>query len=91
MTCQNHRAQLGNKKNYSDNEHIRIQHECEDEIEKSILRITDWHHKACRVMTNDDHEGLIFLYHPHMNNGVFYLLTSKYPIFYWKDMKRVSR
>ena len=33
----------------SDN--IRIYHECEAGIEKSILRITDWHHKACRVMT----------------------------------------
>ena len=40
---------------------IRICHECE--IEKSVPRITDWHHEACRVMTNGDPEGQIFLTH----------------------------
>ena len=39
---------------------IRIYHECEGGIEKSVPRITDWHHKACRVMTNGDPEGRIF-------------------------------
>ena len=34
--------------------------ECEGSIEKSVIRITDWHHEACRVMTNDDCEGRIF-------------------------------
>ena len=38
-----------------------IYHECEDRIEKSVLRITVWHHEACRVMTNGDAEGQIFL------------------------------
>ena len=28
---------------------IRIFHECEDRIEKSVLRITIWHHKTWRV------------------------------------------
>ena len=37
---------------------IRIYHKCEDRIEKSVPRITDWHHEACRVMTNGDPEGL---------------------------------
>ena len=41
---------------------IRIHHECESGIEKSVPRITDWHHEACRVMSNGDHEGWIF-YH----------------------------
>ena len=36
---------------------ISIHHECEGGIEKAILRITDWHHEACRVMTFNDHEG----------------------------------
>ena len=36
-------------------------HECEGGIEKSVPRITDWHHEACRMMTNGDHEGRIFL------------------------------
>ena len=36
---------------------IRIYHECEDGIEKSVSRLTDLHHEACRVMTNGDPEG----------------------------------
>ena len=47
---------------------IRIYHECEDRIIKSVKRITVWHHKACRVMTNGDLEGQIFLSHHHRNN-----------------------
>ena len=61
---------------------IRIHHECEGEIAKSIPRITDWHHEACQVMTNGDHEGQIFLSHPHKINGVFFLLTTEYLILY---------
>ena len=34
-----------------------MNHECEDGIEKSVPRITVWHHEACRVMTNGVHEG----------------------------------
>ena len=30
------------------------------------------------MMTNGDREGLIFLSHPHTNNGFFFLLTTKY-------------
>ena len=30
-------------------------------MEKSIPRITVWHHEACQVMTNGDDEGQIFL------------------------------
>ena len=52
---------------------IRIYHECEDRIEKSVLRIAVWHHEACRVMTNGDPEGQIFLSYPHRNNGFFFL------------------
>ena len=54
---------------------IRIFHECEVKIEKSVLR--NWHHEACRVMTNGDQDGRIFLSHPHTNNGFFFLLTTK--------------
>ena len=39
---------------------IRIYHECEGRVEKSVPRITVWHHEACRVMTNGDPEGQIF-------------------------------
>ena len=39
---------------------ISIRHECEGGVEKSVLRITDWHHEACQVMTNGDHERRIF-------------------------------
>ena len=51
-------------------------HECEGRIEKSVPRITVWHHKACRVMTNGDPDGLIFLSYPHTNNGFSFLLTT---------------
>ena len=61
---------------------IRIHHKCEGGIEKSVPRITDWHHEACRVMTNGDREGRIFVSHPNMNNGFFFLLTTKYCILY---------
>ena len=43
---------------------VRIYHEWEGGIEKSVPRITDWHHEACRVMTNGDPEGqIIRIYH----------------------------
>ena len=32
--------------------------------------------RACRVMTNGDSEGQIFLSYPHTNNGFFFLLTN---------------
>ena len=57
-------------------ENIRIYHECEGRIEKSIPRIAVWHLEACRVMTNCDREGQIFLSYPHTNNGFFFLLTT---------------
>ena len=55
---------------------IRIYHECEGRIEKSVPRIAVWHHEACRVMTNGDPEGRIFQSYPHTNNGIFFLLTT---------------
>ena len=51
----------------------------------------DWHHKACRVMTNSDREGRIFLSHPHTNNGFFFLLAAKCRILCLKNMKKASR
>ena len=42
---------------------IRIFHEC-GATEKSVPRITVWHHEACLVMTNCDPEGRNFLSHP---------------------------
>ena len=50
---------------------IRIYHECDGSIEKSIPRIAVLRHEACRVMTNGDPEGWIFLSYPHTNNGLF--------------------
>ena len=55
---------------------IRIHHECEGRIEKSVPRIAVWHHEACRVMANGDPEGQTFLSYPHTNNGFFLLLTT---------------
>ena len=55
---------------------IRIYHECEGRIEKSVPIIAVWHHKVCQVMTNSDPEGRIFLSYPHKNNGFSFLLTT---------------
>ena len=54
----------------------RIYHECEGRIEKSVPRISVWHHDACRLMANGDPEGRIFLSYPHTYNGFFFLLTT---------------
>ena len=35
-------------------------HEFEGGIKKPVLRITVWHHEACRVMTNRNDKGWIF-------------------------------
>ena len=35
-----------------------------------------------------DRGGQIFLSHPHTHDGYFFLLTTKYLILYWKDVKR---
>ena len=69
-----------NAKQWSSRQIIRIYHECEGRIEISFPRITDGHHEACRVMTNGDPEGRIFLSYPHTNNEFFFLLTIKYHI-----------
>ena len=68
--------------------YIRISHEYEGGIEKSIPRITVWCHEVCRVMTNGDPEGQILQSHPHMNNGLFFLLTIKYCILCFKKGSR---
>ena len=39
------------------------------------------------MMTYGDQEGLIFLSHPHTNNGAFFLLSTKYHILYLINMK----
>ena len=66
-----------------------IYYECEGRIEKSIPRIAVWHHEACRVMTNGDPEGRIFLSYSHTKNGLFFLLTIRYHILFFK--KRAPR
>ena len=60
---------------------IRVYHECEGRIEKSVPRIAICHPKAYRVMPNGDPEGQIFLSNPHMSNTFFFLLTT---VFYLK-------
>ena len=50
------------QKLYLLSKNIRIYHDCGGGIEKSDLRITVWHHKACGVITNSDFKGQIFFY-----------------------------
>ena len=35
-----------------------------------------WHQEACRVMTNGDPEGWVFLSYTHTSNWFFFLLTT---------------
>ena len=60
---------------------IRIFHECEGRIEKSVSRIAVWHHEACRVMTNGDPEGRVFLSYPHTHDIFFFLRTTFFYLF----------
>ena len=66
---------------------IRIHHECEGRIEKSVPRD---HRLSSLSMTNDDPEGQIFLSYPHTTNGFFFLLTIKYCIFMSKKGSQKS-
>ena len=54
---------------------ISIFHGCMVWIEKSVTRVTDWHHEACRVMLNSDPEWQIFLSTPYTHDRYFFLHT----------------
>ena len=66
---------------------IRIYHECEGRIEKPVLRFAVWHHQACRVMTNGDPEGRIFLSYSRTNYG--FLLTTVFIYLFQKKFPEV--
>ena len=77
---------------------IKINHECEGGKEKSVSMITVWHHTACRLRTNGDHEGRIFLSHPDTNttmdsiccsllNFVFYFFKSPQKFLIYTEMR----
>ena len=71
-------AQLGRKcHNYIPTHAcIRICTECENGKDKSVPRITNWPHEACRVMTISDHKGRVLLSYPHTNNVLFFFSCS---------------
>ena len=52
---------------------IRIYPECEGWIEKSVPRITVWHHEACRVMTKQWSRGMDFSILPSNENKIIFL------------------
>ena len=54
---------------------ISIFHVCMVRIEKSVTRVTDRHHEACRVMPNSDPEWQIFLSTPYTHERYFFLHT----------------
>ena len=60
---------------------ISIFHGCMVWIEKSVTRVTDWHHEACRVMPNSDPEWQIFLSSPYTHNRYFFLHTFWFTTF----------
>ena len=74
----------------SKNKKIRIYHEYEGRIEKSVLRIAVWHHEACRVMTNGDPEAQIFLSYPQTNNGLFFCCSPLFLYILFISLKKAS-
>ena len=60
---------------------IRISHEYEGRIEKSVLRFTVWQHKACGVMKNGDLRDRFF--YPTLTRIMDYLSCSPF-FFYFK-------
>ena len=54
---------------------ISIFHGCMVWIEKSVTKVTDRHHEACRVMPNSDPERQIFLSTPYTHDRYFFLHT----------------
>ena len=63
---------------------IRIYHECEGGIEKSVPSIFVWHQEACQVMTNGDHKRWIILSNLQLNKELIFLLSFKCHIFIFK-------
>ena len=64
---------------------ISIFYECMVWIEKSITRVTDRHHEACRVMPNSDPEWQIFLSTPYTHDRYFFLHTFWFTTFYFQS------
>ena len=60
---------------------ISIFHGCMVWIEKSVTRLTDRHHEACRVMPNSDPEWQIFLSTPYTHDRYFFLHTFWFTTF----------
>ena len=60
------------------------------EIEKSVTRITVWHHKACRVNTDSDSDRQIFLSAPHTNDRPFFLLAIQLNFYLKLNSLKVS-
>ena len=62
-------------------ENISVFHGCMVWIEKSVTRVTDRHHEACRVMPNSDPERQIFLSTPYTHDRYFFLHTFRFTTF----------
>ena len=93
MSADEHGNPSGNIKGIKrSNRIIQLHHECEGGIEKYVLKITDWYHDVCRVMTHGDCDGQIFLSHPHPIMDSFScspLYTSFYIGKHVKDYQKV--
>ena len=70
---------------------IRILHECEGGIEKSVPRITDWHHEACQVMkTVITRDGFFYPTLTRIMDSFFLAHHIKIPHLYCKNASRKS-
>ena len=71
---------------------IRIDHERGGGIEKPVPRITDCHHKACRVMTNGT--AMDGFFYPILTRIIVDSFSSSLLIdtsFYIKNIRKTSR
>ena len=68
-----------------------MHHECEDGIEKSVPRITDWHHEACLVMTIGDPRDRFFYPISTWILDSFFCASLNTPFYIGKTWKKTSR
>ena len=61
-----------------------------ENIESTVSARVRWKNPSRGMMANSNGESLLFLSHPHTNNGLFFLLAIKYHILCLKRLPAVS-
>ena len=69
---------------------IRIYQECDGGIERSMPRITVWHHEACQVVIIGYPSGrFFFLSYPHTNNALSSCSPSNFALLFHKGSQKI--